>query len=175
MSRPEQDPLSQPTNPGISGRKLTIAVVAALVIVGASLSFTLWSYNRIQTSRKQMEGAWTNVVDRLSERYQSAERLIADAIDERQMDMRLGERFRLEIDRFRSSVQPSVQLEAAQQLESLLDEAGQAIGSDASTSKLVAGFNDAVGAYERELDSWGGSLVSAFLNLPEPNRLELGQ
>ena len=59
--------------PGISGKRVTGWVLLGLVTLGATLSYTLWSYSAINAARKVSTQHWRVVADKLSQRYRAVD------------------------------------------------------------------------------------------------------
>lgn len=177
----ERHPASAATAgpPGISGKRLTLGVLVALVLIGVSLSYTLWTYNELDRARRTSVTAWRAVTEHLAQRYRTAEKMVAEGVDNRQLDMEFGEKFRLAIDAFRTTSLPEEQVNAAERLEQLLaaeDIAAKDIAAGgAELEPLPAAAEAEIESYnlarEREkelLESWGGRLLDVFLKFEVP-------
>ncbi len=151
--------------PGVSGRKLTIVLLAALTLVGVALSYVLWSYNRVDDSRDQVVDAWNILFEELATRYRAVEKQVATGVDAQEMEMALGERFRLAIDQFRSTAQADVQLSAAMELEAIMKAANLQPPLSASLQEAAEKYNQCVLELAQLLDTPGGQTLLLFLNL----------
>lgn len=179
MSSAHDRPLSsvQPgAVPGLSGKQVTGWVVAALAAIGIVLSYTLWTYNRLDDARRVSVVAWREVTEQLNERYRAAEHTVAEGVDERTLRMEFGEQFRLAIDAFRTTSLPEKQFAAAERVEEMLaqpefTDAGATLPelSDAGRS-AIENFNQAKDLERSLLDSWGGRFLDIFLKFESPRR-----
>jgi hypothetical protein len=160
--------------PGISGKRLTAWVVVALGLIAVSLSYTLWSYNRLEVARSASQAAWREVTEHLSHRYRAAERSVAKAVDGRELPMEIGEKFRLAIDAFRTTALADQQFAAAMRVEQLLAEEAmadvQAALPEMSDASLAAidDFNQRRSLEQQLLHSWGGRILDIFLKFETP-------
>ena len=175
---PERDsPLPAP--PGVSGKRVTGVVVAGLLIVGVTLSYALWTYNRLEAARSVSAAQWRGVAEQLSLRYRGVEKAIAAGVDERRVKMEFGESFRLAVDAFRTTALPEPQRAAAERIEALLDSpelaplAGQLPPVAPAAQQAVVEYNLAQATEKRLLESWGGRLLNIFFRFPEPRPFEL--
>jgi hypothetical protein len=159
---------ASPAVPGISGKKLTLGLIISLLLVGGVLSYVLWTYNRVDAVRRQREDAWQQLADALSDRYRSAEREVAQGVDAREIDMELGEKFRLAIERFRSTSQLDGQLAAALEMEQLLEKSDLTRRLNQSAAQPLQDYNQTVQALDRLLTTAGGKILLLFLNFSEP-------
>ncbi len=165
---------SQP--PGISGPRLTLLTLIGLGLIGGCLSYTLWTYNRLDVARKARSESWRSLANELATRYRVAEKTVAAGVDSREIKMELGERFRLAIDQFRSTAQVAPQYDAAQKVEDLLaDSGGTLAGAERDWIKPSSQLRSAIEDYnshlanERQvLSSPGGRLLGLFLSFPRP-------
>jgi hypothetical protein len=174
---PADRPLVPP--PGISGKRLTVWVLVALGLIAISLSYTLWSYNRLEIARYASHAAWREVTEHLSSRYRVAERNVAKAVDGRQLPMEIGEKFRLAIDAFRTTSLPDQQFAAAERVEGLLAEESLADVHAAlpqlSNESLAAidAFNQHRSLEQQLLNSWGGRILDIFLKFESPSQFSV--
>lgn len=162
--------------PGLSGKQVTGWVVAALVVIGIVLSYTLWTYNRLDVARLASVVAWREVTEQLSERYRVAERTVALGVDERALRMEYGEQFRLAIDAFRTTSLPEKQFVAAERVEEMLAQP-EFVGAVATLPPLpiegrsaIENFNQAKDRERQLLESWGGRFLDIFLKFESPRR-----
>lgn len=158
--------------PGMSGRRVTVTVLVGLVLVAAWLSYALWSYNRIDAARANTTVSWRELAEPLSKRYGRLEKEVAAGVDSREIDMQLGERFRLAIDRFRTTAQAPLQYVAAQDLEQVLAElASSGVELPPVSSEVAAAIEKHNACLRQEtelLASPGGRFLLLFLRFTEP-------
>lgn len=165
---------------GISGKRLTGWVLAALAAIGISLSTTLWTYSRLDAVRRDSNELWRSVTEHLSVRYRAAEKLVAQGVDSRQIKMEFGERFRLAVDAFQTTSLPAEQVAAAERLEKLLagDDFQQFTDSlpelPREANSLVAEYNRSREREKGLLESWTGWMLSLVLKFDPPRPFVIG-
>lgn len=169
--------------PGVSGKRLTIVIILAMAALGLVISSTLWTYNRLDATRKQTAASWRSVTEELGPRYRAAEKVVAKQVDERELPMELGERFRLAIDRFRTTSLPKEQHAAAVALERFLaseDFRSHAFAENENAMSPSPELQQAITAYNRDLqrerdllNSIGGRFLDFFMAFPEQAAFEL--
>ena len=165
---------------GISGKRLTGWVLAALAAIGIGLSTTLWTYNRLDAVRRESTDLWRSVTEHLSVRYRAAEKLVAQGVDSRQMKMEFGERFRLAVDAFRTTSLPAEQVAAAERLELLLaDDEFQHYADSlpelpSEANSLIAEYNLSRERERKLLESWAGWMLALVLKFDSPRPFVLG-
>ncbi len=157
----------------MSGRSLTAVVLSTLILVGAGISYTLWSYNRIDAARAASTASWRNLAAGLSERYRQAELAVARGVDQRKIEMEFGERFRLAVDRFRTSAQLHLQYDAAQELEQLMSKQPGLLSASTALAQEVQDYNAILKNLRTALSTPGGRFLSLFLNFANPDDLRL--
>ncbi len=170
--------------PGLSGKRVTFFVLLGLAVIGAGISYTLWTYSRLDVARKASAIAWRDLTEQLALRYRSAEKIVAQGVDSRQTKMEFGERFQLAVDRFRTIALLTDQYQAGLSVEELLgSEDFIAINMAVNGSRhlpqsdelkqAVEGFNQ-MRARERDLlDSFGGKMLDIVLKFVAPTPFEL--
>ncbi|MEM7477042.1 MAG: hypothetical protein AAF483_18820 [Planctomycetota bacterium] len=158
---------TQAPPPGVSGKKVAIVVLALLIGLVGSISYVLSSYNSIDDARKEAGTAWIELADELSARYKQVELDVAKRVDDRSIDMELGEEFRLALDRFRGTSILEKQLLASQALEQLLSKMGCEEEPTASAMEYATAFNECIDDVQRRFGSLGGQILGLFLNFPE--------
>ncbi len=176
MASSEQNSYDQPREVGqrgLSGKRVTAVVVLLLLLVGAWLSYTLWVYSQVDRARGETNIAWRNLVDRLDERYREAEKYVAKGVDARDIEMQLGEQFRLAVDRFRTTAQPSAQYITAEEIEKQLAGFKDIPEPTAELQLAVDRFNACLRQERDVLSSPGGRFLSVFLKFAEPEELRL--
>ena len=144
-----------------------------MLIVGGWLSYTLWTYNRIDVARASTAQSWRQLAEQLSARYRAVESQIAAGVDERKIAMEFGERFRLAMDRFQTTAQSEPQFEAARELEALLSEQDLPLETPAELSGAVEQFNDQIDSESQIIGSVGGRFLSIFLHFQPSVKMEL--
>ena len=152
--------------PGISGRKLTLALLLALLAVGGSLSYVLWTYNQVDREQRASEQAWLVLADLIDQRYRRQEATLTRQVDAGKLDTQIEERFRLALDRFRSTAQPEVQRAAAEEIEAILVEAGRAEPPDEKTLQALHDYNQRVAEFQQQMSSPGAAVLKRLLRLP---------
>lgn len=158
---------------GVSGRMLTGIILALLILLGGGLSYTLWSYNRLDQQRAVANELWLDLASELSTRYRGIEKEVADRVDERTMEMEIGEEFRLAVDRFRTTAQPNLQLEAAREIEGLLTDMPWVGKPSESLLDVTNRYNDQLSQVREVVGSTGGQVLSLFLTFPSYAPLQL--
>lgn len=151
---------------GISGRRLITIVLMLLAISGATLSYTLWCYSRLDVARAETTLAWRALAEELSERYAAiaSQAAAGDGLPE----------FTQAVDRFRTTVQTGPQRTAALEVEQQL--ARLATNLPTPSDPLNDALNDFNRVVEQEaevLGTPGGRVLSIFLSFPPPIRFEL--
>lgn len=168
---------------GISGKRVATCVVAALVAIGIAISFTLWTYNRLDAARTNSAVAWRQTTHTLDDRYRSAEQQVADAVTTGAVDAEFEQSFKVAVDRFRTTSIVVDQVAAAEHVEELLGSSSvpvdvlRALPLTAQLSAHLEHYNQQR-LRERELrDSFGGQMLELFLSLPAstPFRLSTAQ
>ncbi|QDV22768.1 hypothetical protein [Aureliella helgolandensis] len=163
--------------PGVSGRRITAIVILSLVVGGAFLSYELWSYNRLDAARAATQQAWRSLTDPLSQRYRKIELAVAERVDSESLDMAWAEKFRLTVDRFRTTALPDLQFQTSQELEELLSVS--TLSPEVLQTENVQ-LADALRSYNRTLDqerqllhSPACKFLGIFLKFNEPVELQL--
>ncbi|MEZ6134407.1 MAG: hypothetical protein R3C53_05800 [Pirellulaceae bacterium] len=161
---------------GVSGKRLTGWVLVAMLLVGGTLMYSLAVYSQLDVDRAHSNAAWRGVANELDERYRLAELLVAKSVDAEQLPMEVGERFRLSLDRFRTTASPAEQRLAAMELEQLLDNDALQIYEleipDTLSTKIEE-FNQSAQAIQERLASPGGRLLDIFLGFANPEEFSL--
>lgn len=168
--KPTNLPLSPPA--GVSGKRVTIWVVLALLGIGIALSATLWTYNSLDAARDASAIAWREATVELDQRYRAVERQLAEAASEATVSADLRQRFELAVDRFRTTSIAVDQMAAAENVEQLLgsnDFPAAVLRANPPTAELRARLDtyNQQRLRERELrESFGGRMLELFLSLP---------
>lgn len=165
--------VTQATPPsGVSGKRVTTWVVAALVTVGVAISFTLWTYNRLDAVRADSATAWRETTHALSDRYRAAEQQVAEAVASGALDADFQQSFEVAVDRFRTTSIAVDQVAAAERVEELLGSSSvpaevlQAIPPTEQLNAQLDQYNQQR-LRERVLrNSFGGKMLELFLSLP---------
>ncbi len=182
MKEPEhrsQDLSVSMAPPGIPGKRVTLVVLLGLALLGVGISYTLWTYNRVDTARAATATAWRNLTEHLSSRYRAAEKTIAEGVDSRAIKMEFGERFRLAVDGFRTTSLPLEQYAAAQRVESLLGSEDLGISPQALPSvppdlrASLESFRDQLEQERQLLEGLGGRMLDIFMKFETTAPLSL--
>jgi hypothetical protein len=167
-----------PGETGLSGKKLTILIVACLLVVGATLAYVLAAYSRLDRAREQTETAWRSVAALLDDRYRGVESRIF-ATESREQPGELS----VILDQFRTSSQRRVQQSRAMQVESWLaanyaESTADAIHLPVAEPALTTAISELNQAQAQErsiLESPGGRLLDLFLDFQRPEAFELAR
>ena len=168
----------------ISGQKLAVFLVGALALTTLLVIFCLATYGKLTAIRNARDECWRPLAELLDARYRKLEKVIAGGIDQRQIDMRWGEKWRSALDHFRAISGSSEQELAAQEVEDLLRDFQTAI-TDAKLQQEIAQTMSAVDTRQQIsvasteyrqlvnkervlLRSIGGRLLDTFLVLRPP-------
>lgn len=172
QSKAPADTLRATPPGGMSGKRVTTWVVVALVVIGVAISFTLWTYNRLDAARAGSAAAWRTATVALDNRYRVLEQKLADAVAAGAITEDFQRRFDSASDRFRTTSIVVEQVAAAEQLEQLLgssDFPGDILQAAPPTQQLVSQLDEynRQRLHERVLrESFGGKLLELFLSLP---------
>ncbi len=157
---------------GVSGKRVTIWVVLALLGIGIGLSATLWTYNSLDAARAASAAAWRATTPLLDQRYRALEQQLAKAAAESTATVDFQQRFESAVDRFRTTSIAVDQVAAAENVEQLLGSSGfpkAALRANPPTTQLLARLADynQQRLRERSLrESFGGRMLELFLSLP---------
>lgn len=159
---------------GLSGKKLTIATVIGLVLVGATLAYVLWVYSELDRARAQSETAWRTLATELDDRYRRVESGQLEGDEKVSLPAELKE----SIEQFRSLTRRRTQQSSALAVEQLLTTTPEllAVAQGASPPKLdqaLQAFNQSQARERGILDSLGGRVLDIFLSFAEPDEFEL--
>lgn len=173
MAGQEQDIDSQSPKlpPSLSGKKVAVAMLVGMLVVGGGLGYSLWVYSQLDAARQATRQTWRNLASELDSRYRASELQLARGIDAATIPMEVGERFRLAVDRFRTTSDPLQQQAAAQAIEDLLQEpalspVAPATGG-AELPPLVDQYNAQRLEEQRILSGPGGRALDIFLEFPQ--------
>lgn len=164
------------SQPGMSGRRVTLIVLLLLIVIGVILSYTLWSYGQLGAIRKHKQAAWAELREPLADRYRVLEKIVAAGVDDTSIPMAWGEKFRLAVDSFRTTAQVTYQYDAAIEVEKLLAEAEfafPAAAQDSSLTEAVERFNAQLDRETQQLTTPGCQLLDVFLEFPPPGQFKL--
>lgn len=179
----EGSPIGAGPAGGISGKRLTLAVLATLIGTGLLLTYTLYVYSQLDEARKRADAQWREVATLLDSRYRGAELAVAKGVDSGAVKMEFGEQFRLAIDGFRTTSDSTKQQQTAVKLEQLLasEAARLSIGgadsaaplkSETPLLKSVEQYNADTAEITRILGTPGGKILDVFLGIPTPTPFE---
>ncbi|GIW98039.1 MAG: hypothetical protein KatS3mg111_1372 [Pirellulaceae bacterium] len=164
----------QPAN--TVGRRLVIGTAIAIAVgVLGLLALVQW-HVQSERLREEIVASWRPVAALLDLRYRMIEREVAAAVDAEELPIAWAERFRLAIDRFRTTVDAARQIEAAAMVEQVLSEQRQyaAPPSDELLSAVDA-LNEAIGDYLKWRTSVPARLLRVFVTLPDVPEFALAQ
>lgn len=157
-----------------SGKRLTWSIIAALVLTVVSLSYVLGTYNQINVVRESAAENWRALVDTLSSRHRGFELSMAKGVDSEEVAMEVGERFRLALDRFRTSSRQSTQLEAALEIETLAGDSLAVIdGPSEELRQAISDFNSAQHQLGKLVRSPAGKMLTSVLLFDEATEFQL--
>lgn len=175
---------------GWNGKQMALFVGGSVLLGAAFFTYVLWLYGEVENAAKLTTAAWRPVATELAPRYAKLEKLVAEGVDKRQLAMELGEQFRLKIDRFRGTGQAVQQVAMANELEELFDKIGKSLAATPAASELATQWQANIGAsselhtaldlynvqvqkQKRWRASFGGSILLAFIKLPEPSEVRV--
>jgi hypothetical protein len=161
---------------GISGKRLTVVVLVALIGTGLLLTYTLSVYSQLDLARKRADAQWREVATMLDARYRQAELAVAKGVDSHAVKMEFGEKFRLAVDGFRTTTSSASQQHSSELLEQLLAAEAEALGAVGVASELAQGieaYNSHSSQIAKILASPGGRILDVFLGLPAPQPFRL--
>ena len=175
MTQPS--PFPQP--PGISGKRVTLWVITGLVVIGVSLSYTLWTYNRLDAARSQSASAWRSAMELLAERYHAAELGLAESTADSASSDEFNQQLKSAVDTFRTTSIVNEQVFAAERVEELIgsgqfpSRVRQALPRSAQLQSELERYNQRRRSELRLLDSLGGKILDVFLNFPDSQPFQL--
>ncbi len=176
MTQPSSTP--QPP-PGISGKRVTLWVITGLVVIGVSLSYTLWTYNRLDAARAQSANAWRGAMESLAERYHAAELGMAESAAGSATSEEFNQQLKSAVDTFRTTSIVNEQVSAAERIEELIgsgefpSRVRQALPRSARLQSELEHYNQQRRSELRLLDSPGGKILEVFLNFPDSQPFQL--
>lgn len=168
-----------PPPPGISGKRVTIWVILGLVVIGVSLSYTLWTYNRLDAARARSALAWRNAIESLAERYRAAELGLAESVAGGATSEAFSQQFQSAADTFRTTSMVNEQVAAAERIEELLGSVefpSQVRQALPSAAQLQSELDKYTQLRKRELvllNSLGGRILDIFLEFPNSPPFQL--
>ena len=166
-------------------------LVGCSVVLGAIFfTYILWLYGEVEKAAVSTTAAWRPVATELSPRLKKLEKLVAEGVDKRQLAMDLSEQFRLKIDAFRATGQAVQQVAVVNELEELFGKIDKSLAATPAASDLanswhatircsselqtlVESYNVRVREQKQWRVSFGGSLLLAFIKLPEPSEVRV--
>lgn len=175
---------------GWNGKHIALLVGASVLLGAAFFTYVLWLYGEVENAAILTTAAWRPVATELAPRYSKLEKLVAEGVDNRQLAMELGEQFRLKIDSFRGTGQAVQQVAFANELEDLFDKIDKSLAATPAASELsgrwqanivappelqagLESYNVRVREQKQWRASFGGSLLLAFIKLPEPSEVRV--
>lgn len=158
---------------GVAGKNVTRLVIVALLVTIVGISYVLGTYNQIDVRRGDVEVSWRALTSELAERYRVVEREIASGVDDQSTAMELGERFRLAVDRFRTTAQRAPQVEAAREIEDLIPQAGVQLASTETLEQSLTDFNADQARLGELIETPAGKVLGLVLILDDTRPFEL--
>lgn len=172
-------PESNTQSPGLSGKRVTWWVTISMLVVGAVLGYTLWSYGELDKARAQTAKSWRSLGTALDQRYREAEQQLPPASEEASAEEGFTRQLLQALDRFRTTARVNRQQTEAVALERLLASeaaaAGISLSSPAELEHAVSDFNARLQTEREILSSPGGRLLDIFLEFPQPPPFELAR
>lgn len=157
------------STPGLSGKKVTATVLVLLALIGGSLAYMLWVYDRLDDLRAQTATIWRQIASQLDQQY----RQIGAAAESEQTEG--AAEFLANTDQFRTAINLEQQVELAIQIEAQLQKLPASATVDPGLRELVASYNEAVQAELAIMNSTAGRALRVVLPVPERQRLELSR
>ncbi|MCA9126191.1 MAG: hypothetical protein KDB22_03860 [Planctomycetales bacterium] len=174
-----EDRINEPNSiPGLSGKRVTLFVLFGLLGIGTALTFTMWSYSSLNRVREETRLAWRDLAEQLTWRYRRLEQSVASAVDAGDAPIAWAERFRLAIDRYRTTVQYVDQYATAREVEDLLANCDFDLGNLAPTPELeheLTRFNECLANERHQLAKPGSLFLDIFLEFPVLPAMKLTQ
>ncbi len=154
----------------ISGKRLTVVVVATLLTTGFFFYWLTTAYAAHNAARRETERRWRELATVLAERYRALDGVIAKGVDSREVDMRLGERWRSLRDRFSGTGLSVQQAAAAEELETLMSQLPASLADEPTETLREASHRyTAAVEHQKQLGRTAGSrMLKLMLNLPDP-------
>ncbi|MCC6511639.1 MAG: hypothetical protein IT423_21245 [Pirellulaceae bacterium] len=165
-----------PPPASLSGRRVTLVLLAILLGTGGLFYWVTVAYGAYNAARRQTDSTWHTLATELDLRYRSIDKRVAQGVDATEIDMRLGEKWRVARDKFSGTSLNSLQITAACELEELIDQLPKpAMAQPASDplQRALEDFNQAANAQRNVGQTAGSKLLKLLLNLPDPPKFEL--
>ena len=172
---------------GVSGKKLTLGVACALILLGGTLAYALGIYSQLDTARVETARAWRDLATHFDLEFRSLEREVALGVDAGRVPMEFGEQFRLLLDRFRTTGDALRQRNTLEELDRLIgalnsadtvmehadaanqgDEDRESAGDESDLLAEIRHYNQSLDHERRLLKTWGGRLLQIFLKFDQP-------
>ncbi len=183
---------------GLSGKRVALLVTFCMVVVGATLGYTLWVYSQLDVARESTANAWRLLATQLDSRYRALELQIVaeEATDGTVNATQSGDvaadlnvdaeatgtfeaKFRMALDGFRTTAQISSQRPAADRVEAILASNESSLSSPGdSTPELdsaVDSFNEKMQVERELLNTPGGKLLDVFMGFPQHAAFQLAR
>ena len=163
--------------PSISGKRLTITVLIALLITGGLFFWVATAYGTYNAARRQTDRAWRELAPELRMRYRALDASIAEAVGDERLEPDIAAKWTAAHDTFSGTSQSRFQLVAAQKLEQLVAGLPSELRTQHPISLRAAELARAhaeAAAHQRAVgQTWGSRLLKSMLYLPEPEDLVL--
>lgn len=178
-SNPPADPQASPAHRpvalppgGVSGKRVTTWVVAALLTISIALSFTLWTYSRLDAARVASATAWRKLTPALNDRYRAAQLNLSSGVAADAATDDFQQTLASAIDRFRTTSIVVDQVAAAERVEELLGSRefpAHILPANPPTPQLrteLEHYNQQRQHERRLRAGLGGQLLELFFALP---------
>lgn len=177
VSQLVQGPVQQPAT--ISGRRMTVLVLATLLVTGLLFYWVTTAYGTYNAARRQTDRTWRTLATALDKRYEQYEAAIKRAAAEEKIDRAAADRWQAARDRFKRTTLAAHQVEAARTLEASIAALPRSERlPDDDAPQLREPYTDYVAAVQnqRQVARHAGSrLLKLMLSLPEPLEFSLAE
>ncbi len=159
-----------------SGKRLTVVLLLVLLSTGGLFYWVTTAYGSYNATRRQTDRDWRELASALELRYQAFDKRVATGVSDQTVDPKLAEQWRAARDAFVGTGIVSLQVDAARQVEQLIDQLPgplqQEPVSDDLSSALAQYQQSSV--HQREVgSSLGSKVLKLLLNLPDPHEFSL--
>ncbi|MBX3422671.1 MAG: hypothetical protein KF752_14045 [Pirellulaceae bacterium] len=158
------------TTPGISGRKLTAAVLIMLLLICATLAYLLLMYDRLDKIRNQSNARWREVANLLDQDYLACSQKLMAVTQSAKSNATTISKFQEVTDRFRTTAEVRQQREQAEEVEQLCAAADDALlelpAATLALQQKVQSYNELLQQERQLLESFGGQMLRVFVALP---------
>lgn len=168
-----------PKAPGVSGKRLTVVTLIALLVTGALFYWVATSYATYNAARRQTDAAWRALAIDLDARYRAFDSGVARGVESGSIDAPAGTSWRNTLDAFSGTSLSVHQIQAARDLEAIIQslpgelkpsiEQSNELKSHATQYASAAAHQRAVG------QSAGSLLIKRMLVLPDPLDFQIAE